>query len=310
MSQSHQIEALYELAQAQVERGNIQGSIDALTELLGQAPDEALAHALLSLSLAQQRRLHAAAHEARLALAAEPELPLAHYVLGRVAILQRRPRDADRHFNDALALEPGAPLVLRALADLRIIQGRSAEARELLEQALAADPNDPSTLADLGELHRSAGRLDEAARLAREALESTPEHGEALVLMGRILLERGKLDEAREHAIWALRQDPTEQRALRFLAELKARGNPFLGLWWRYNVLMQRLGETRQLLVLLGAWVVYSVARLGATDLGALALASTLQLVWLALVAYTWIGPAVFARMVQRELAPVRLTSG
>ena len=307
MSESQQIDVLYELAEAQIERGNTAGAIDALTQLLGQAPDEPRAHALLALALVNQKRLHAAKHEASLALAASPDDPLAHYVLGRVAVLQRRPKDAERHYQDALALDPDATFVLRAMADLRLLQERRAEALKLLEEALASDPNDPSTMADLGDLHRREGRLDEGERLAREALAISPEHQQALVLMGRILLEHGHLEEAREHALWALRQDPTDIQTLHFVAELKARTNPLLGLWWRYSVWMQRLGETRQLLVVLGTWLLYRISTQGANDLGAAGLATAMQVVWIAFVAYTWVGPSWFERAVRKELEPVRL---
>jgi len=302
--------ARYQMATAQLELGNMRGAIDVLTEILGSAPDEAPAHALLALVLFRQKRLHAARHEARLALAADPELTMAHVVLGLVAVMQRRPKEAERHFDDALALEPGDVSALRAKASLRVIQRRPDEALALLDEARRSEPDDPATLADIGTIHLRAGRLSLARRAAQGALELAPEHQDALVLMGRILLHDGEVEEAREHALWALRRDPSDPDALRFLADVKMRESVPWGMWWRYSVWMQTLGETRQIFVLLGAWVLYRVAVLAAGDLQQPGLATGMQLAWLALVAYTWLGPTWFARMVQRELAPVRLRPG
>lgn len=309
MSDPGRHDALLELGQQQLSFGNLPGAIDAFTRLLAEDPEHVFAHALLALTLVQQKRLHAAQHEARLALALDPDHPLPHVVLGQVAILGRKWKDAEDHLNTALTLAPGLPGTLRILSSLRLMQRRRPEAKALLEQALAEDPTDPDTLSQLGEVLRLEGRLSEAERTARESLEHAPEHQASLVLMGRILLQRGQVEQARDHAIWALRQNPSDVDTLHFLAEVKARTSPLLGLWWRYSVFMQRIGETRQLLVLLGAWVLQRVGTLAAADSGLPNVASAVSILWIALVAYSWFGPTWFEKSVRRELEPVRLRS-
>ena len=128
--------------------------------------------------------------------------------------------------------------------------------------------------------------------------------------MGNVLLRRGKVEEAREHAVWALRNDPADRGALRLMAAIKARQNPFLGLWWRYSTWMGSLGDGRAIVVLLGAYVAYRVLTITVADRGNAGLANLVSALWLAFVAYTWFGPAMFRRSLERELESVKLERG
>lgn len=294
-------------ARLQLARGDLRGALETLRRALAEDPEEAHAHALLALVLLALKRPHAAAHEAGLALGLAPELPLAHSTAASVALAQRRFPDAERHITRLLELEPDSADPLLLQARLLGLRGERARRREVLERAVALAPEDPDALVALGEDALERGDLKEAEARAREVLTLQPESQEALVLMGQVWLRRGRVEEAREHALWVLRQDATDTGALRLLASLKARQNPLLGLWWRYAMFMGELGSTRGMVVLLGAFVAYRFATLAARDLGQPGLASVIQLVWLALVVYSWVGPALFQRMVRQELETVRL---
>jgi len=195
----------------------------------------------------------------------------------------------------------------RSLAQLHELTGRRATMLPLLERALELDPEDPETLADLGEWYLERGDLVQAARWARTALELEPEHPAALVLMGNVLLRNGAVTEAREHAVWALRNDPAHGGALRLMASIKARQNVFLGLWWRYSTWMGSLGHGRAIVVLLGAFVLYRVVTIAVADGGRTDLAGLISMLWMAFVAYTWFGPAIFRRSLDRELKRIEL---
>ena len=125
--------------------------------------------------------------------------------------------------------------------------------------------------------------------------------------MGHVQLRRGRVEEAREHAVWALRGDPRDRTALLLLAAVKTRGNPFLGLWWRFSTWMGSLGDGRAILVLLAGYAAYRIAVISLDEADQKGLASLISLLWLAFAAYTWVGPAIFQRAVRRELAEVRL---
>jgi len=268
--------------------GSPQAAEEALKEALSLEPQSAPAHALLAMCLLSLRRLHAAEHEARLALGLAPDAALPHLVLGQILFARRRLRQAEEHLARAAVLDPDDPDHHRALASLLDFTGRRREGRAALAE----------------------GRLLQARARAQEALEQAPEHGEALVLMGNVLLRQGDVERAREHAHWAVRQDPTDRGALHLLASVKARSNPFLGLWWRWTAWMGTTGDGTEMLVVIVPFLLYRVGEVALKNAGLANAAQLLQWVWMAIVAYTWFAPAIFRRMLQKELSEVRLKPG
>ncbi|HKY93147.1 MAG TPA: tetratricopeptide repeat protein [Nevskiaceae bacterium] len=299
---------LLALAEQRIAHGQSDGAIDALRQLLGEVPDHAAAHALLAAVLIDKKRLHAARHEAGLALAADPELEFAHFVSGRVALARRQFDEAEERFEHLRSLNPTKPAYHRELATLHTLRGADAKALPLLEQALALDPEDPATLADLASYWEARRDFDRAEGYARAALNVDPEHLDAIVVMGQVHLGRGDLDTARAHAAWALGNDPSHTPALHLLAMIKARRSPVIGIWWRYNAWMSGLGSTRAILVLLGAFLVYRLADITVGAMGHPDAARVIEWVWLGIVAYTFFGPVLFQRALQKELAQVRLS--
>ncbi|MEM1201623.1 MAG: tetratricopeptide repeat protein [Acidobacteriota bacterium] len=299
-----------ELAKRQIDLGQLPGAVESLRAVLATDPDHAGAHALLALVLLDMRRLHAAEHEAGLAQTLEPEGLLPLYASAAVAMARRRFAKAEELYRMLLELDPESPGPYRSLAGVYGLTGRDSEVGGLLEKALEVDPEDPETLEALGDWHLDAGRVDEAERWARRALEVQPEHSGGLVLMGRVLLHRDQLDDAREHAVWALQKNPSDPSALHLLTSIKARRSLVLGLWWRYSTWMGGLGDGRAILVLLGAFVLYRIGVITAEHQGSENLASYIQVLWLGLVAYTWIGPGLFSRSLQKELSTVTLNKG
>ena len=303
------VDPLLHLAQSQISQGNAVQAIETLKQALSQDPDRAEAHALLALCLLEMRRIDAAAHEARLGLAADPLSPLGHYVQGAVQLGQRKLVEAESSYRTLLDLEPGNPENYRAMARLLEVKGNKTDAEAHLNKARELAPDDPQTLTALGEMQLAAGRIDEAQRLADDALRIQPEHLDGLVLRGSVALRRGDVKTAREHAIWALHLDAGDPGALRLIAEIKSRTNWFLGLWWRYSVWMGELGAGRAIFVLLGAFVVYQAATIWAGQHGQSDLASVIRLLWLGICVYTWVGPGLFQRSLQREIGNVALKS-
>jgi Flp pilus assembly protein TadD len=299
-----------QLAQQLLRIGNAGGAIEHLRRALGAAPDDAFAHALLALCLNDTRRLHAAAHEAKLALSLAPEMPVAHLVAGIVATNRRHFRAAEEHLTQARALAPGDSNVLRWLARLYRATGRRKLVQATLQEALSHAPEDPEILADLG--WNALGQNDVAAaeRYATQALHVDPESAEGSVLQGHVLLRRGDVAAAREHALLALQNDADNDSALRLMCHIKMRENPFLGLWWRYSVWVGGFGGTRTIAVLIGMFLAYALGRQLLLDTGQAALADGLTYLWLGFCVYTWVGAGWFHKAVQKELASVRLKTG
>jgi tetratricopeptide (TPR) repeat protein len=300
-------QAMLLVAQEQLSRGNNARAVKLLRDVLSAAPNHAAAHALLALALVSQKRLHAAAYEATIAVGQDPELPAAHLALGVVRMGQRRFRESEEHLRQAIALNPDGAVEHRMLAALFGQSGRRREALAELQAALSADPASADIQADLAEHYLEEGTLFSAMRYAQEALRMAPSHVGALVAMGGIRLREGKVEEAREHAHWALRQAPNDPRVLTLLAAIKARSSFTLGLWWRYHAWMSRFADGQQVIVLLGAYVLYRVTDTSLTVMDAKQLSSLLELAWLGTCVYSWVGPTLFQRSIEKELQPVRL---
>jgi len=296
-----------ERAEHLYEIGHLDGAIDQLRLALTEEPDVAEAHAWLALCLLRKRRLHAAVIEANLAMTLGPELLLSHLVAAEVALAKRDFKAAGQHIESLLEGAPENPGFYRLKARWLYLTGRRDERLTALEQARSLEPDDPETLADLSEHFSSVGQVDRAQQLADDALRIDAENHSALVAMGWALLKRGDKNGAREHAILALRADPHSPNALALLTSIKTRSNPLLGAWWHYATWMERIGSTRSVIVLLAAFVLYRLAVIVAQQEGERALANGITYVWLAIVVYTFVGPVLFRRALQRELQSVEL---
>ena len=299
-----------EQAQRQIEFGQIDGAIHSLKHVLSIDPDFAEAHAYLALCLLEKKRLHAAVSEAGMALALDAELELAHYVMAHVLIAKRDFKQAESHVTLLLESNPNHPHYYLLQADLYLLTHRKNQILPLLEKALTLAPESTKVLAELSQYYASTGDLDKAQHYAQASLKIEASNVDGLIAMGEVLLRQGNIEEAREHAIWALRQAPDNRQALTLMAGIKARKNPVLGLWWRYNTWMSNVGSTRSILILLCAYIIYRLAAMIAGDVGREGLSSIINIVWLGIVIYTFIGPAMFEKSLKKELADVRLREG
>jgi tetratricopeptide (TPR) repeat protein len=298
-----------ELALHRIQNGQIDGAIELLRQLLGDDPDLAQAHALLAICLMSKKRLSAAEHEAKLALMLDPgqELPL--FAVANIKLAQRKFKEANEHIDQLLEMDPNHAPYYILKANLKGITFKHSEILPLLEKALELAPESPDVLSELSDYYAECGEVDLAESYAREALQYDPEHSSGLVAMGKVLLEKNEIELAREHAIMALQNDPSEPQALGLMAGIKARKSLLLGLWWRYNVWMNRIGPTRSILVLLFAYIVYRVLSMGFDDMGHREAADFVRYVWLGLVIYSFLGPTIFNNQIKKELDDVKLRS-
>jgi tetratricopeptide (TPR) repeat protein len=307
---SRDIEQYIDRARQQLRHNNTAGAVESLRMALTVDPEHAFAHALLAICLHDQKRLYAARHEAAQALLLEPESAFAHYAMALVLTAKRSFREAETHLQRCIALEPGHAEYWRALANLNNLWGRDREVLSLLEKAREMDPDDPDIWADLAryQLFQKGDRAL-ARQHVQTALALQPEHLQSLVIMGFILLQQGRVGPAREHALWALRQNPVDEFALSLFCSIQARKSLVLGLWWRLNAFIGAGTITRMMLILIGAFAVYRFAAMLLGDYGHTDLRLGLQLAWLALCVYTWVGPRIFAQQLKKELQSVKLDS-
>jgi tetratricopeptide (TPR) repeat protein len=305
---SREIEQLLDRARAQIGHQNLRGAIELLRQALSIDSDDATAHALLSICLHGERRLHAAEYEAKAALTLAPEDPLAHYAMAVVHQSARRFEDAERHFQQAIALSPYSHLFYLALARLYGTWNRTKEAAPLLEKARELAPDEPDCWAALAEHHWSLAEFQPARAAVLRALELDPQNADALLVMGHLLLREGKVRDAREHALLVLRGNAMHEGAVGLLSAVKARESVVLGLWWRFNSFFGAGPPARRVLMLVGLYILYRVGVMVAGDLGYAGAQLPLVAAWLAFCVYTWTGPVLFQKQLDRELAPAKLS--
>jgi tetratricopeptide (TPR) repeat protein len=289
------------------EIGQLDGAIDQLKQLLSEDPDLAEGHAWLALCLLRKRRLHAAVVEAGLATTLGPELVLSHVVAAEVSLAKRDFKAAQNHIEMVLAEAPENPAWHRLKARWLTLTGKRGERLPVLERARSLAPDDPETLAALSAHFADTGQIVQARQVADEALRLEPENHSALIAMGTALLLQGDTAAAREHAILALRAEPLAPDGLALLTSIKTRANPLLGAWWHYATWLERIGPTRSVIVLLSAFVLYRIAVIAAQQEGAAGLAAGIQLAWLGIVVYSFVGPTLFRKALRRELESVEL---
>lgn len=307
MEEKHAVDARLLLARRFLQAGQARAAIEQLRHVLGDDPENATAHALLSHALVDDNRIYAGEREAGLALAHAPEDGEGHRAMARVKFAQRRLDEALEATERAEAIEPLEPATFVIRAGVLAVLERSAEARAALERALELDPESDDARWQLGVLCLDEGKIDEAERWARAVLEGHPEHIGAGVLMGRALLRRGDVAAAREHALTALRENASHEGALFLLASVKTRENPFLGAWWHLNTRLSELGGHGEALALIGAFVAVRLVSLILADTGHPAASELVRTLWLGVCAYSWVAPGIFRKMLEAELQKVRL---
>lgn len=301
------IDRLMERASQQIRHQNVRGAIDSLRQALSLDADHGEAHALLAICLHDERRLHAAEHEARLSVTLEPDSGLANYAMAVIQQAKRRFALAEEHFERALAGDPGNTVFVLGLAHLYGLWHRTDKVLPLLEKARELAPDDPDCWSALAGHYREARDYERAESAARRALELDPQNVDGLLVMGHLLLREGRVQDAREHALLVLRENALHEGGIALLSAVKARQSLLLGLWWRFNSFFGAGSPTRRVLMLVGLYLVYRVGVMVLGDFGYENAQLPLVLAWLGFCVYTWVGPAVFEKQLKRELEPARI---
>ena len=253
------------------------------------------------------KRRHAGLHEAKLGLRTGPDMPFCHFVLGNAYMAHQKYKLAMTHLLEAIAMDPETAVYQTAAGRAAMRIGRRQKAREFFEQAIEIDPEDPDCFTALGKWFRDDRKINQAEVCFKQALEIDPGYDEALVQMGHILLSRGRIEEARDHAIWVLQHDANDAGALLLISSIKARTNPFLGVWWRCNSWLVSGGNTRMILMLVLGYALFRVSSLLFGTFGYASFSDSVSYVWLAIVIYSWVGPFWFKNAVRKELETVSL---
>ncbi|MGF1729343.1 tetratricopeptide repeat protein [Photobacterium kasasachensis] len=282
--------------------GQTDQAIELLKELLGNNPNDAFYHGLLSACLLKQKRLHAAEYELKIALSLDPESAFLLMTQANIQYCNNHFKQAIDSCDEALTLDPELVEALLLKSRLHFDMEKRELAQSCLQQALSLAPDSVSVLTALGEHYYNIGELQDSFEIASEALRVAPQDEDANVLMGNVQLALGDVDDATYHAKFAICQNPSSEEALKLFANIKMRKNWFLGLWWRINSKISGMSNIKSSMVLISGYLLFNLLATILSDLGYGDLSLITSYAWLSIVAYSWICLPLYNKQLEKEL--------
>jgi tetratricopeptide (TPR) repeat protein len=179
-----------------------------LRGVLVDRPEEALAHALLSLCLTQRQHYQDAAAEAKEALRLAPNLAFAHYVRARLLGARNQLSAARAEINEAIRLDPVQADYFSWLAAFLYDSGHWRDALSVAEKGLELDPLHVSCTNLRALSLAKLGRREEAKATSRAALARDPVNAISHAIQATTLMRQVEYGQARAHFLEALRLDP------------------------------------------------------------------------------------------------------
>lgn len=188
-------------------RGDLEGSVRRLSELIRKDPANLTFHRSLASALRRARRGDEALRVLHAAEKLDPRsATLAH---DRALVLDELGKDVQAIESEkrAIELDPALVDAHDHLAALHAEAGDFGLARQAVETALRLDPNSARAWANQGNIARAMGQPAEAGRSYGRALELSPDLAEALNGSGVLAVEAGELDRAADLFARALGSD-------------------------------------------------------------------------------------------------------
>lgn len=286
-----------------LEQRRFEAAQSELRRCLADDPDNASAHALLSLALSQDDRigdrartpehreqLVAATDHGRLAIAADPNDAIGFYAVAVSMAARGDHAAAIEAGRSAIALDPYDPSLYAVVSASMLNSRQFKPALETAEAGLKVDPeHGPCTNLRSLALDRM-GRGGDALDAAGAQLRRQPDDAQAHAAVGFAHLNRGEHRQAQESFREALRLDPTDEFARSGMIQAINSGNPFYRILHRYFVWISRLDQRVAFGLMIGIWLLANGLDDLAVRLPALApYTQPILMVYLLFALSTWI---------------------
>jgi Tfp pilus assembly protein PilF len=217
--------------------------VSSARQALASEPENASAHALLALALAQVGQTGEAVEVGRRAVALGPEMAFAHYAHGWALLEHDDAGGAERAAREALRLQPGAD-EYGLLAYVRARQLRWQEALDAATRGLDDDPEHECCRNFRALALTNLGQNETASQAVRQALAGAPDDAYLHANRGWLLLRESRTAEALDCFRAALRLDAEMEWARLGLIEAMKAQNPVYRLVLRYSMWRSTLGTT------------------------------------------------------------------
>ena len=214
-------------------RGKPEGAERVFRDVLEDFPDSAVAHALLSLALADQRRGREAMGAASDAIGIDPRLALAHAARAGAFELLGYAWEAEMEGRQAVALAPTDPNRQSDLAGIVQRAGRHSEALDITARGLSLNPSHLPSLHCRARALVSLGRVDEAQELLDAAFLDDPDLAALRTSIAGVLEKEGHRGRAADEYREALRLDKSVDVARHGLRRLDPPYRRLLPTNWR-----------------------------------------------------------------------------
>ncbi len=238
-------------------QGRTDRAEEELRLYLADHPDSDWAHAYLALCLSYLDRHQDAHQEATAAVGLAPDNAFAHYVHSVVLAQGNCLPEAEAAIREAIGLNQSTAMFFAQLAKVHLRRQRWQDALTAAEQGLQIDASDD----DCANLQSIAlirlGRRTEATDSLRGALERDPDDAWTHANLGWSLIENGRYNEAMPHFREALRLDPNLEHArLGIITALKAQHFLYRPLL-RYFLWAQKLSDKYAIVLMIGAFLLF-----------------------------------------------------
>jgi tetratricopeptide (TPR) repeat protein len=206
-------------------------------------PEDAMAHALLALSLSEQKKHREAVESARRAIHLAPMLPYAHYVLSYVYNQQDQLDGAEKAIDEALRLDPEDADYFAMLSSIKLQRRRWQEALDAAQRGLYFNSEHVGCINLRAMALNQMGMSDEAAAAIEGALSVEPENALTHANRGWQEVHRGNYEQAMTCFREALRIDAELEWAREGVVEVLKARNPIYRVMLRYFLWSSRLSS-------------------------------------------------------------------
>ena len=286
----------YDRAQMLINQGRFDMAEREIRQVLGENPDDGLAHCMLAICAAtDESRYEEATREAQLAVTYGPDEPYAHYVLSRVLWRRNHFAEASQAITEAIRLNPYDADYFAQAAQIKLSTRDWSASLDLAEQGLAIDPEAP----DCNNIRTIAlerlGRTGEALDSAAENLKNSPESSYAHSSHGWALLNSGKYLEAQNAFRESLRLDPANELAREGMIDAISSRSLLFRSVRRFHIGLSRLSRKYQFAIIIGAWLlIQMLSRLGDSVPWIRPFIPVILMAYMVFAVLTWTSDAIF----------------
>ncbi len=212
--------ALYNLAAATNELGQVESAQKLFRKILAHEPNDARTLTALGTALNQVGKWQEAEETFQHALAVNPSQADAQFDLASLQLAHEQYDQAGQNFQILAERDPKDAAARAGLGASLMGAGHADTARTALEAALAIDRKNRTALEDLGLLDMQEDKLSDAVARLQSAV-ALEDHAETRSELALALARSGKLPEAEAQARAAVSLDPKDAAAHSLLSQIE-----------------------------------------------------------------------------------------